>query len=289
MARFSTVLVANRGEIARRVIRAAAEHGLRSVAVFSDVDSDATHVREADAAIRIGPAPATASYLSIEAILDAARRSGADAIHPGYGFLSERAAFARAVVDAGLVFIGPSADVMDAMGRKDHARADRCARRRSGRAGGRRRGRRRPRPRRGPGRLSAAGQGGRRRRRQGHAGGPGPLRARRLGRSGEARGGRRVRRRHHARRALRRARSAHRGAGPRRRARTRCCTCTSATARSSGATRRCSRRRRRPTITAAVRDRRDIVGRRTCASRRLRERRHRRVPGRPATKRSSSR
>ena len=119
---FSTVLVANRGEIAVRIVRAARAAGLRSVAVFSDGDRDAQHVREADTAVRIGPTPAVESYLSIDAVIDAALRSGAEAIHPGYGFLSERSAFARAVGDAGLVFIGPSADVMDAMGRKDRAR-----------------------------------------------------------------------------------------------------------------------------------------------------------------------
>ncbi|MBA3233573.1 MAG: ATP-grasp domain-containing protein, partial [Propionibacteriales bacterium] len=122
MTRFATVLVANRGEIALRVIRAAQTAGLRSIAVYSDADRDAPHVREADAAVRIGPAAATASYLSIDAILDAARRAGADAIHPGYGFLSERSDFARAVTGADLVFIGPPADVMDTMGRKDRAR-----------------------------------------------------------------------------------------------------------------------------------------------------------------------
>ncbi len=123
MTRFGTVLIANRGEIALRVIRACAKAGLRSVAVYSDADRDAPHVREADVATRIGPAAAVDSYLSIPAILDAAARTGADAVHPGYGFLSERSAFARAVTDAGLVFIGPSADVMDVMGRKDKARA----------------------------------------------------------------------------------------------------------------------------------------------------------------------
>jgi 3-methylcrotonyl-CoA carboxylase alpha subunit/acetyl-CoA/propionyl-CoA carboxylase biotin carboxyl carrier protein len=122
MSRFGTVLVANRGEIALRVIRAAAQHGLTSVAVYSDADRGSAHVREADVAVRIGPAAAVSSYLSIEALLDAARQTGADAVHPGYGFLSERAAFARAVTEAGLVFIGPSADVMESMGRKDRAR-----------------------------------------------------------------------------------------------------------------------------------------------------------------------
>jgi 3-methylcrotonyl-CoA carboxylase alpha subunit/acetyl-CoA/propionyl-CoA carboxylase biotin carboxyl carrier protein len=120
--RFGTVLVANRGEIAVRVLRSASTHGLRSVAVYSDADRTAPHVRAADVAVRIGPAPAARSYLDIDAILSAAERSGADAIHPGYGFMSERADFARAVVEAGLVFIGPPASVMAAMGRKDQAR-----------------------------------------------------------------------------------------------------------------------------------------------------------------------
>jgi 3-methylcrotonyl-CoA carboxylase alpha subunit/acetyl-CoA/propionyl-CoA carboxylase biotin carboxyl carrier protein len=118
----STLLVANRGEIAVRIIKAARERGLRTVAVYSDADRGAPHVRAADVAVRIGPTPATESYLSIDAILDAARRTGADAVHPGYGFLSERAPFARAVAEAGLTFVGPSADVMDRMGRKDVAR-----------------------------------------------------------------------------------------------------------------------------------------------------------------------
>ena len=120
--RFGTVLVANRGEIAIRVLRASRAAGLRTVAVYSDADREAPHVRAADTAVRIGPAPASESYLCIPALLEAARRAGADAVHPGYGFLSERAEFARAVTDAGLVFIGPSADVIDLMGRKDAAR-----------------------------------------------------------------------------------------------------------------------------------------------------------------------
>ncbi|PPK97744.1 3-methylcrotonyl-CoA carboxylase alpha subunit [Kineococcus xinjiangensis] len=119
---FGTLLVANRGEIAVRVLRAAREAGLRTVAVYSDADRDAPHVAEADTAVRLGPAPAAESYLSVPALLAAARTAGADAVHPGYGFLSERAGFARACADAGLVFVGPSADVIDLMGRKDEAR-----------------------------------------------------------------------------------------------------------------------------------------------------------------------
>lgn len=119
---FHSVLVANRGEIARRVILACREAGLRSIAVYSDADADAPYVRLADDAVHLGPTPATESYLSIERVIAAAKESGAEAIHPGYGFLSERAEFARAVVDAGLVFIGPTAEVMEAMGRKDRAR-----------------------------------------------------------------------------------------------------------------------------------------------------------------------
>ncbi|GAA3520519.1 acetyl-CoA carboxylase biotin carboxylase subunit [Aeromicrobium panaciterrae] len=120
---FTSVLIANRGEIARRVILACREAGLRSIAVYSDADADAPYVRLADDAVHLGPTSATESYLNIDRLLAAAKESGAEAVHPGYGFLSERAEFARAVVGAGLVFIGPTADVMDAMGRKDRARA----------------------------------------------------------------------------------------------------------------------------------------------------------------------
>ncbi|WP_306332520.1 acetyl/propionyl/methylcrotonyl-CoA carboxylase subunit alpha [Streptomyces sp. KL118A] len=120
---FDTVLVANRGEIAVRVIRTLREMGVRSVAVFSDADADARHVREADTAVRIGPAPAAESYLSVERILEAAAKSGAQAVHPGYGFLAENAEFAQACADAGLTFIGPPASAISLMGDKIRAKA----------------------------------------------------------------------------------------------------------------------------------------------------------------------
>jgi acetyl-CoA/propionyl-CoA carboxylase biotin carboxyl carrier protein len=119
---FDTVLVANRGEIAVRVIRTLRTMGIRSVAVFSDADADARHVREADTAVRIGPAPAAESYLSVDRLLDAAARTGARAVHPGYGFLAENAGFARACEAAGLVFIGPPADAIALMGDKIRAK-----------------------------------------------------------------------------------------------------------------------------------------------------------------------
>ena len=115
---FKKILIANRGEIAVRVIRACREMGIESVVVYSDADRRALHVRKSDYAYHIGPPPASESYLRIDKILDVAKKSGAEAIHPGYGFLSENARFARACADAGVKFIGPTGDAMDAMGSK---------------------------------------------------------------------------------------------------------------------------------------------------------------------------
>ena len=119
---FSKILIANRGEIACRVIHTAKAMGLKTVAVYSDVDVDAPHVKQADEAVFIGPAPAAQSYLNKDRIIQAARETGAEAIHPGYGFLSENAAFARTVADAGLAFIGPAPDATALMGDKAKAK-----------------------------------------------------------------------------------------------------------------------------------------------------------------------
>src|SRR5260370_30596571 len=113
---FAKILIANGGETACRIARTAREFGLRTVAVFSDADADVPHVRAADEAVRIGPASARESYLNIPAILAAAKRSGADAVHPGYGFLAENVEFAQACEDAGLVFIGPQPAAIQALG-----------------------------------------------------------------------------------------------------------------------------------------------------------------------------
>jgi len=119
---FSKVLIANRGEIAVRIIRTCRSLGIETVAVFSDADRRALHVLQADRAMYIGPSPAGQSYLSIGAIIEAARASGAEAVHPGYGLLSENPALAEACEQAGLVFIGPPPPVMRTMGDKAEAR-----------------------------------------------------------------------------------------------------------------------------------------------------------------------
>src|SRR5207253_11423989 len=117
-----TVLVANRGEIARRIFRTAKRMGMRTVAVHSDADADLPYVREAAVAARLGPAPARVSYLDVGRVIDAARSTGAELVHPGYGFLSESTELARACASAGLTFVGPPPDVLGALGDKAHAK-----------------------------------------------------------------------------------------------------------------------------------------------------------------------
>ena len=119
---FSRVLVANRGEIALRIVRALRELGVESVVAYSQADKDTRAVQEADEAVCIGPAPSAQSYLNFAAIIGAAVSRGCQAVHPGYGFLSENSDFARACVDNGLVFIGPDPDVIDRMGEKSNAK-----------------------------------------------------------------------------------------------------------------------------------------------------------------------
>jgi 3-methylcrotonyl-CoA carboxylase alpha subunit len=123
MKRIQKVLIANRGEIALRVIRSCHEMGIRTVAVFSDADVDSLHVKQADESVRIGAAPSNESYLCMDKIIEAAKKTGADAIHPGYGFLAENAGFATACADAGVIFIGPSPDAIAKMGSKKEAKA----------------------------------------------------------------------------------------------------------------------------------------------------------------------
>ncbi len=168
---FTSVLIANRGEIACRIARTAKRLGMRTIAVYSDADANALHVRSCDEAYRIGPAPARESYLVIDALIEAARKSRAECIHPGYGFLSEKPEFAEACAQAGIVFVGPPPDAIRAMGLKDRAKAlmekagvpvvPGLSRRAAGSEAPQAQGLR--------DRLSGADQGGRRRRRQGHA------------------------------------------------------------------------------------------------------------------------
>ena len=212
------LLIANRGEIAVRIARACRELGVESVAAYSAADARALHVMVADRAVSIGPAPAADSYLSIPRLIDAARESGADAVHPGYGFLSENAAFAEACEQAGLAFVGPPSHVIAQMGSKIEARrlmeragvpvvpgeTPRGAIGRSVVRGDR------------TGRPAGARQALRGRRRQGHASRPRARRDCRRGADGAAGGGGGIRRRHALRGAVDRTTSSRRGPDRRR-------------------------------------------------------------------------
>ncbi|MEJ2662006.1 MAG: biotin carboxylase N-terminal domain-containing protein, partial [Desulfobacteraceae bacterium] len=118
----SSVLIANRGEIVARIIRTCKEMGISTIAVYSEADKNAPYLQWADDAVRIGPANPAQSYLNIPALIDAARKTGAQAVHPGYGFLSERGAFAEAVADAGLIWVGPSPKILRAISSKSRCR-----------------------------------------------------------------------------------------------------------------------------------------------------------------------